>query len=82
MPGIIGNTGWDRSRAWTWDFSSTQSTTALSGGVEVEADDVADLVDEHRVGGQLEGLGPVRFELERLPDPADRGRAEPGMLGH
>ena len=32
MPGIIGSTGWDRSRAWTWIFSSTHSTTARSGG--------------------------------------------------
>src|ERR1039458_8332087 len=33
MPGIIGSTGWDRSSAWIWDFSSTHSTTALSGGL-------------------------------------------------
>src|SRR5258705_13065658 len=33
MPGIIGNPGCDRSRAWTWDFSSAQSTTARSGGL-------------------------------------------------
>src|SRR5215210_1940306 len=32
MPGIIGSTGLVRARAWTWLFSSTQSTTALSGG--------------------------------------------------
>src|SRR5215218_1036107 len=32
MPGIIGNAGWDRANAWTWDFSSTHSTTAASGG--------------------------------------------------
>src|SRR5258705_767466 len=32
MPGIIGRTGEDRSRACTWDFSSTHNTTALVGG--------------------------------------------------
>jgi hypothetical protein len=32
MPGIIGSTGWDRSSACTWDFSSAHSTTACSGG--------------------------------------------------
>src|SRR6476660_9094097 len=32
MPGIIGNAGWGRERAWTCDFSSTQITTADSGG--------------------------------------------------
>jgi hypothetical protein len=32
VPGIIGITGWDRSSAWTWVFSSTHSTSARSGG--------------------------------------------------
>jgi hypothetical protein len=27
----VGSTGWDRSSAWTCDFSSTHSTTARSG---------------------------------------------------
>src|SRR4029453_16142349 len=31
-PGIIGSTGWDPARAWIWDFSSTDSTSARSGG--------------------------------------------------
>jgi hypothetical protein len=31
MPGSIGRTGWDRSSACTWDFSSTHSTSARSG---------------------------------------------------
>ena len=30
---IIGSTGWDRSRAWIWDFSSAHNTTARSGGL-------------------------------------------------
>jgi hypothetical protein len=32
MPGIIGSTGWDRSSTRIPLFSSTQSTTAFSGG--------------------------------------------------
>jgi hypothetical protein len=32
-PGVIGRTGWVRSRAWTWLFSSTLRTTARSGGL-------------------------------------------------
>jgi hypothetical protein len=28
----MGRLGWVRSSAWTWDFSSTASTTAPSGG--------------------------------------------------
>jgi hypothetical protein len=31
-PGASGRTGWVRSSAWIWDFSSRHSTTALSGG--------------------------------------------------
>src|SRR5919206_3660604 len=34
MPGIIGSTGWERSNAWIWDFSSAHSTTAPSGGLK------------------------------------------------
>jgi transposase len=33
MPGRIGSIGAVRSRAWTWDFSSTDSTIAFSGGL-------------------------------------------------
>ena len=32
-PGVIGRSGWVRSRAWTWLFSSTHRTMARSGGV-------------------------------------------------
>ena len=31
-PFLIGNPGWVRSSAWIWLFSSTDSTSALSGG--------------------------------------------------
>src|ERR1017187_7977123 len=33
MPGIIGSTGDDGSRAWICDFSPAHSTTACSGGL-------------------------------------------------
>ena len=32
LEGSIGRTGWLRSSAWIWLFSSTQSTSARSGG--------------------------------------------------
>lgn len=32
VPGSIGNAGWDCYKAWTWLFSSTDNTTADSGG--------------------------------------------------
>ena len=82
MPGIIGNAGWERCRAWTWDFSSTHSTTAASGGFRYRPDDVVELVDEQRVGGELEVIDQVRLEAEVLPDLPDRGLRQPGPLGH
>jgi len=39
----------------------------------VQADDVADLVDEQRVRRQLPRLHDVRLEAERPPHPRDRG---------
>jgi hypothetical protein len=53
---MIGRIGAVRSRAWTCDFSSTQTTTAFSGWVQIQSDDVADLRVEFGVGGELEGL--------------------------
>ncbi len=82
MPGIIGNAGCDRPRAWTCDFSSMQSTTAGLWRIQVQPDNVVDLLHEHRVVGQLESVGPVRFELECMPDPADRRGRKTRLLGH
>ena len=42
------------------------------GRVEVEPDDVADLLDEQRVLGELPRLLAVRLQPERLPDPVHR----------
>jgi hypothetical protein len=47
----------------------------------VQADDIADLVDELRVGGQLEGVDLVGLEVERPPDPADRRFRQAGLGG-
>ena len=72
-PGRIGSSGWVRSGAWTWLFSSTQSTSAL-GRVDVEAYDFADLLHKQRVRRQLEGLRAMRLQAEGLPDAMDRRR--------
>jgi hypothetical protein len=48
------------------------------GRVEVEPDDVAQLVDELRIGRELEGLGLVGLQSECPPDAADRGLAHTG----
>jgi hypothetical protein len=55
----IGNIRAVRSSASIWDFSYTHSTTAFSGGGrQVEPDDVGDLGDQFRIGGELERLRP------------------------
>ena len=45
------------------------------GRAHVEPDDIAHLVDDQWIGGQLEGLGAVRLQAERPPDALNtRGR--------
>jgi hypothetical protein len=39
------------------------------GRVQIQADDIVDLVDDVRIGRQLEGLRAVRLQAERPPDP-------------
>ena len=47
---------------------------------QVKADDVAHLLDERRIGRELEGLGAVRLEVEGFPDPMDRRGREAGAF--
>ena len=42
------------------------------GRVEIEPDDVAHLLDEQRIGRELEGLAAVRLQPEGPPDAMDR----------
>ena len=49
------------------------------GRVEIEPDDVADLVDELRVLGELPGLLAVRLQPERPPDPQHRRLRQPDL---
>jgi hypothetical protein len=44
---IIGNAGWERARACTWLFSSTQSIDRALGRVEVEPDDAGHARETH-----------------------------------
>lgn len=50
----------------------------MVGRVDVEADDVADLLDQQRVGRQLEGLAPVWTQPEGPPDATDGHATEAG----
>lgn len=52
------------------------------GRIDVQADDVANLLDQQRVGRELEGFSTVRFESEGSPNPADRHVAEASRLRH
>lgn len=50
--------------------------------IQVQTDDIPDLLDEERILGEFEGLGPMRLEPEGAPDAADRTLAEPAGLRH
>jgi hypothetical protein len=52
------------------------------GRVQIEPDDVAHLLDQLGVVGELEVLNPVGLEPEGLPDPAHREVTETAALGH
>ena len=57
-----------RSSAWICAFFIDAEHQRTIRRVEVEADDVAHLLDEQRIGRQLEGLAAVRLQRERPPD--------------
>jgi hypothetical protein len=52
------------------------------GRVHVDDHHAADLLDEKRVLGELEGVGCPGFEPEGPPDATDGGLAHPCRLGH
>ena len=52
------------------------------GRIDIEADDIAQLVDKLRVGGELELFHPVRLQAVRAPDALDGTRADADDLGH
>ena len=54
----------------------------MGGRIDIEADDVAQLVDKSRVGGELELFHPVRVQAVRPPDALDGTRADIDDLRH
>src|SRR6185312_12395823 len=80
-PFFIGRPGWLRSSAWIWLFSSTDSTSALAGGLRVKADDIDQLGGEVGVARQFEAFDPMRLQPVCLPDPLHRGGADAERLG-
>jgi hypothetical protein len=54
----------------------------MGGRIDIETDDVAQLVDEARVGGEFELFHPVRLQAVRAPDALDGTRADANHLRH
>jgi hypothetical protein len=54
----------------------------MLGRRQVEADDIADLLDKEGIGRELEGFGAMRLEVERLPYPMNRRGREACGLRH
>ena len=54
----------------------------IVGRVHVQADHIADLRHQLRIGRQLERLRDVGLQPERAPDAADHGVTHAGRLGH
>ena len=63
-------------------FFIDREDDGMGGRIDIEADDVAQLVDEARVGGELELFHPVRLQAVRAPDALDGTRADADDLGH
>jgi hypothetical protein len=74
------SSGWVRSNACTWLFSSTHSTNALSGGfrIRVEPDHIAQLLDEERIGRQLETFAAMRRYPKQLQISMHTGLRDTG----
>ena len=54
----------------------------MGGRIDVETDDVAQLVDEARVGGEFELFHPVRLQAVRALDALNGTRADANDLRH
>ncbi len=52
------------------------------GRIQVESDDIADLLGQEWIGGELEVLRPVGLEIERAPEAVDCGLREARGIGH
>ena len=50
--------------------------------IQIQADDIADFLDEQRIGRQLERLAPMRLQPERVPNAADGHVTQPDGLRH
>ena len=51
-------------------------------GMEIQTDDIPNLLDEQRIGRQLERLGPMRLQAKGPPDAVHGAAAYPPRLCH
>src|SRR5439155_8242305 len=51
-------------------------------GIQVQADDIADLLDEQWIVGQFERLAPMRLQPKRVPHAADGRVTEADRFRH
>ena len=54
----------------------------MGGRINIEADDIAQLIEESRVGGEFEVFHPMRLKAVRTPDALDGTRADVDDLRH
>ena len=62
-------------------FVNTEDQGVLRG-IQVQADDIPDLLDEKGIGGDFKMPLSMRLQAESLPDPLDSRRRYGGFLGH
>src|SRR3546814_17972567 len=65
-----------------WSSDVCSSDLRVGGGIDVEADNVAQLLDEHRIVRELELPHAVRPQAVRAPDALDRADADPDLARH
>ena len=54
----------------------------MGGRIDIEADDIAQLVDELGIGGELELLHPMRLQPMGAPDALHRTYGDADLFGH
>lgn len=54
----------------------------VGGGIQIESDDVADLLDKEGIIGEFEGAKAVRLESKGAPDPLNGRLGDPGLSRH
>src|ERR1700716_4418273 len=63
-------------------FFVDREDDGMGGRIDIKPDNIAQLVDELRVVGELELLDPVRLETMRAPDALDGTRADADGFCH